>query len=145
MILFYFGEIKCTTFQQLASSTPRLECRSYYLNSGRFVVSTEKLTHYHDYLESNGFVDKNIQVVTRTEQILGMLLKGRSELILSTEQNLMNQSERAGISYEQFEKVLLAYHVQEYMALSGPSPESLANRIKNTYRELSEAGKISLK
>ena len=34
VILFYFGEIKRTTFQQLASSTPRLECRSYYLNSG---------------------------------------------------------------------------------------------------------------
>ncbi|ABN62141.1 hypothetical protein [Shewanella baltica] len=37
VILFYFGEIKRTTFQQLASSTPRLECRSYYLNSGTLV------------------------------------------------------------------------------------------------------------
>ncbi|MCU8105050.1 alpha/beta hydrolase [Shewanella sp. SM101] len=42
VILFYFGEIKRTTFQQLASSTPRLECRSYYLNSGEYYRALPK-------------------------------------------------------------------------------------------------------
>ncbi|WDE09086.1 transporter substrate-binding domain-containing protein [Thalassomonas viridans] len=114
-------------------------------DANRYIISTEKSTHYHNFLEEQEFTFDNILLVTRTEQIIKMLLNGRIDLILSTEQNFNSETERAGIDPALFEKVLHAYSIQEYMAFSGPTSPELYEKVQHSYHKLKNSGQFILR
>jgi len=111
----------------------------------RYVIATEKFTHYHDFLEEQEFTFDNLLLVTRTEQIIKMLLNGRADLILSTEQNFNSEAKRAGIDPALFEKALPAYSVQEYMAFSGPTSADLYEKVQRSYHKFKNSGQLKLR
>jgi len=111
----------------------------------QYNFAVEKHTHYYDFLNNNGFHKDKLYIVTKTEQILKMAVRGRIDLFLSTENGLLNEAKKANIPPDSFEMVLTAYEIQDYMALSKKSSPQLHRKLLEAYQTLAHKGKVNLR
>ncbi|WP_019613872.1 substrate-binding periplasmic protein [Psychromonas ossibalaenae] len=110
----------------------------------KYVVGVERDAYTHDFMVINGFDKAGYHHVSKTDQLLKMLLAGRFELFLLEEQRVLKEAEKLSLDPELFEKVYFAFNVTDYMAFSKMTSPALADKVRKAYQELHDEGKIRL-
>lgn len=141
-------------FQWIGPTTKRVDVYFYKLKSNpiqikRLEEAKEHLTgvergaYHQDFLEEN-FPPNKIQEVSRPEQLLRMLLKKRVDFILLEEAVVLKLSEKLDVDPHLFEKSLIAFRVQEYLAASLHTDKALVDQLKKAYVALEKENIIDL-
>lgn len=100
--------------------------------------------HQNDFVNQNG-LEKSAQTVAETKQLLRLLLKGRVQFVLNSEEDMIAHVKEQNLTMDQFEEALLAYNVAAYLALNQNTPKEIVEKVRNAYQDVSAQGKIMLK
>ena len=97
----------------------------------------------HKYLISQGFEDfKNIEPVVRQEQNVRKLLLKRIDLVGFSRNNFSPEMRSWGISEDKLAEVFFLFKVFPYMAFSKSTSDEQVERVKKSYDQLVNEGKI---
>jgi len=107
-------------------------------------IVMQRDSYNHDFLRLNQFNDAKLFPVNKNDQIIQMLLAKRYPLILMTEEQLLDISEKKKIDLSLFEKALFAFEVKDYIAFNISTSPDLVKKVRNAYERLSAEGKIIL-
>ena len=107
----------------------------------KFRFITQKNSASAHFLEKYQF--KSIRYVATFKQCVGMLLKGRGDLILANKKYLVDQMTLLKASPMSVKRIYSGYTVSGYFALSQDSDPELVEKLTNSYSELLAKGEIS--
>ncbi len=99
-------------------------------------------SYYENFLIRNHFPRESIYVVSRTEQALLMLTGGRFDFLLLEEATMSIVANSLNISSDKYQKVLFAFHAEDYLAFSHNTSPALVERVRQAYQALVAEGVI---
>ena len=105
-------------------------------------VGAMRGTYNYDFLEMNGFKDKDIHQSVKSEQLLNMLINQRYDLVISDEKQLQSEAKKLNVNPDVFEKVFFAFTVTNNMAFSKNTSEYIVKRFKRAYSDLEREGEF---
>lgn len=108
----------------------------------KYPIGVERGTYHQTFIDAKFPQIKQSLLVT-SEQLLKMLIAKRVDFILLEETRLLSISEDLGVNPNLFEKSLLAFRVQEYLAASLNTDDVLVNKLKKSDAELTKENLIT--
>ena len=138
----WIGPITKTTyynFYKLKTSRITLESHKDIL---KYKVGVMRGSLTHDFIKEMSH--KKIQDVSKAEQLIRLLKKGRVDFILEATNVIENESKLANINPEIFQMALKGYGISINMALGKSTPLPVVQAIQQAYKTLQTEGKIIL-
>ncbi|WNJ95513.1 transporter substrate-binding domain-containing protein [Vibrio ruber] len=140
-------------FQWVGAVNHKLSIYFYGLTSNAITVnSLEEMkqykigvlrgSYYEDFLIRNHFPRESIHAVSSTEQTLLMLTGRRFDFLLLEESTMSIIAKSLKIAADQYQKVLFAFHAEDYLAFSHNTSSALVERVRKAYQELAAEGVI---
>lgn len=108
-----------------------------------YLTGVERDSYYQNFIDTHFPQDKR-KLVVSSSQLLKMLLVNRLDFVLLEEKRVFEISEKLGINPNLFEKTLLAFSVQNYLAASLNTDTVLVEKLKKAYVELKQENLIHL-
>jgi len=108
----------------------------------KFRVATSKSYNSAQFVEKNGF--ENIYYTTQDRQTIGMLFKGRVDILVSSELVLQKLAEKYGHDFSQLIKLANVVELNNELsiAFSHGSDPALVNRFRQAYLYLQNSGEL---
>jgi len=105
-------------------------------------VATSKAYNSAQYVESNGF--KHIYYTTQDRQSIGMLYKGRVDILIRSELVLQQLAEKYGHDFSKLIKLANVVELNNELsiAFSHGSDPALVNRFRQAYLYLQNSGEL---
>lgn len=95
-----------------------------------------------EFLLENGFNKELIFNISIQKYNLTKLVNNRVDLIISTDKNVSIQAKRLGVPSQQFEKTILLFKKDCYMAFSKNTSDEIVEKTRESFFQLKESGEI---
>ncbi len=141
-LFHWIGPISNTTyynFYKLKTSKITLKSHKDILN---YKVGVMRGSLTHDFMKEMSHT--KTMDVSRAEQLIRLLKKGRVNFILEATNVIDNESKLANINPDIFEMALIGYGISINMALGKLTPPAVVQAIQEAYKTLQAQGKIVL-
>ena len=106
----------------------------------KYSISTNNRSASQSLLQKKGFTD--VEYGWHQELSIKMLIRGRVDLLVMTEQAVKGHFEKLNLSTDLVEPVFLLLKAESFMAFSLQTDDSVVEKVRRSYRELLDQKKI---